>query len=155
MIEQALTGHRNYWIWSLALLAMVAGAFYASALQSADGFVHTGMGNNAIWGLYHAQLPFLASIAAASLAVLVPRNASEIFIPCPPCPSGSFSRRNRFGYEPAFHCRRSWHATPFFDAAPEPLARRSGLPGRCRCCFFSLPSPLLLAGRRLGQCRKG
>ncbi|MDP8306163.1 MAG: NrfD/PsrC family molybdoenzyme membrane anchor subunit [Candidatus Chlorobium antarcticum] len=72
MIEQALTGHRNYWIWSLALLAMVAGAFYASALQSADGFVHTGMGNNAIWGLYHAQLPFLASIAAASLAVLVP-----------------------------------------------------------------------------------
>jgi len=72
MIEQALKGHRSYLIWSFALLALAAGAAYASALQSADGFVHTGMGNNAIWGLYHAQLPFLASIAAASLAMLVP-----------------------------------------------------------------------------------
>jgi len=72
MIEQAFKGRRNYRIWSLALLVVAAGGVYASALQSADGFVHTGMGNNAIWGLYHAQLPFLASIAAASLAILVP-----------------------------------------------------------------------------------
>jgi len=83
------------------------------------------------------------------------RNASEIFIPCPPCPSGSFSRRNRFGYEPAFHCRRSWHATPFFDAAPEPLARRSGLLAGAAAASFPCPHPCCWLGAGWGSAERG
>jgi len=48
------------------------------------------MGNNAIWGLYHAQLPFLASIAAASLAMLVPGTLQKHSFLAPLAPLAAF-----------------------------------------------------------------
>ncbi|TCD48240.1 NrfD/PsrC family molybdoenzyme membrane anchor subunit [Chlorobium sp. N1] len=72
MFEKALKGNRAYWIW-VAVLVLLAGAgVHGYRVQGAEGLASTGMGVGAVWGIYNAQLPFLAGLAASALFILVP-----------------------------------------------------------------------------------
>jgi Ni/Fe-hydrogenase subunit HybB-like protein len=72
MFEKALKGNAAYWTW-ITFLAVLAGAgIYGYRIQSDEGLASTGMGVGAVWGIYNAQLPFLAGLAASALFILVP-----------------------------------------------------------------------------------
>lgn len=72
MFEKALKGNRAYWIWIAFLLLLAGAGIHGYRVQGEEGFAATGMGNGAVWGIYNAQLPFLAGLAASALFILVP-----------------------------------------------------------------------------------
>ncbi len=71
MIEQAFKGRRNYRIWTSHFSWWRQGRVRLRPAERGRVRPYRD-GQQCHLGLYHAQLPFLASIAAASLAILVP-----------------------------------------------------------------------------------
>ena len=72
MFEKAIVGGRRYWIWVLALLAVMAAGFLAYLSQLEHGLGITGMSRDVTWGLYIAQFTFLVGIAASAVMVMLP-----------------------------------------------------------------------------------
>jgi Ni/Fe-hydrogenase subunit HybB-like protein len=72
MLEKAVTGGRNYWLW-LAGLAALIGAGFACYLRQLDyGLAVTGLSRDVTWGLYIAQFTFLVGVAASAVMVVLP-----------------------------------------------------------------------------------
>lgn len=72
MIEKALAGNRNYWLWVSFLLALIAVGF-ASYLKQLDyGLGITGMSRDISWGVYIAQFTFLVGVAASAVMLVLP-----------------------------------------------------------------------------------
>ena len=72
MIEKALKGNRNYWIWISFLLLVIASGVSAYSKQRWFGLTVTGMGRDVSWGLYIAQFTFLVGVAASAVMVVLP-----------------------------------------------------------------------------------
>ena len=72
MIEKALKGSRNYWLWIGFLLLGIAAGFSAFSRQMWEGLTVTGMGRDVSWGLYIAQFTFLVGVAASAVMVVIP-----------------------------------------------------------------------------------
>jgi Ni/Fe-hydrogenase subunit HybB-like protein len=72
MFEKALVGGRRYWIWILALFAVIGVGFVAYLRQLGYGLGITGLSRDVTWGLYIAQFTFLAGIAASAVVVVLP-----------------------------------------------------------------------------------
>lgn len=72
MLEKALKGSKAYWIWVLALLAVIAVGFYFYLRQLDFGLGITGMSRDVSWGFYIAQFTFLVGIAAGGVMVAIP-----------------------------------------------------------------------------------
>ncbi len=72
MFEKALTGGRRYWIWLLALAALVVLGFLFYLRQLSEGLAITGMSRDVSWGLYIAQFTFLVGVAASAVMVVLP-----------------------------------------------------------------------------------
>ncbi len=72
MIEKALQGSKNYWLWIAALLAviMIGGFFYLR--QFFAGLTITGLSRDVSWGFYIAQFTFLVGVAASAVMVVLP-----------------------------------------------------------------------------------
>jgi len=70
MIEKALKGNRNYWIWIVFLVTFVASGLFAYYQQRWFGLTVTGMGRDACFGIYTAQLTFLLGVAASAVLVV-------------------------------------------------------------------------------------
>jgi Ni/Fe-hydrogenase subunit HybB-like protein len=72
MLEKAVKGGRNYWLW-LAALAVLIGAGFACYLHQLDyGLAVTGLSRDVTWGLYIAQFTFLVGVAASAVMVVLP-----------------------------------------------------------------------------------
>ena len=72
MIENALKGNRNYWIWISFLVLVIASGLSAYSQQRWFGLTVTGMGRDVSWGLYIAQFTFLVGVAASAVMVVLP-----------------------------------------------------------------------------------
>ncbi len=72
MFEKALTGSRRYWIWLLALVAVIGLGFLFYLRQLSQGLGITGMSRDVTWGLYIAQFTFLVGVAASAVMVVLP-----------------------------------------------------------------------------------
>jgi len=72
MFEKAIVGGRRYWLWILALLALMATGLWAYLWQLDDGLGITGLSRDVAWGLYIAQFTFLVGVAASAVMVVLP-----------------------------------------------------------------------------------
>ncbi|MCX7909798.1 MAG: polysulfide reductase NrfD [Ignavibacteria bacterium] len=72
MLENAFTGTRNYWLWVVFLLVVLAFGFYFYLQQFAEGLTITGLSRDVTWGFYIAQFTFLVGVAASAVMVVLP-----------------------------------------------------------------------------------
>lgn len=72
MLEKALTGSRNYWLWLAGLAAVIAVAFMGYLQQWDFGLAITGMSRDVTWGFYIAQFTFLVGVAAGGVMLVLP-----------------------------------------------------------------------------------
>jgi len=72
MFEKAVVGSRRYWMWVVALVAIIGAAFLAYVRQFEVGLAITGLSRDVTWGLYIAQFTFLVGVAASAVMVVLP-----------------------------------------------------------------------------------
>ena len=72
MFEKAITGGRRYWLWILALMALLGLGLLAWLHQYQQGLGVTGLNRDISWGLYIAQFTFLVGVAASAVMVVLP-----------------------------------------------------------------------------------
>ncbi len=72
MLEKALSGSRNYWLWLAGLMAVIAVAFMGYLQQWEFGLGITGMSRDVSWGFYIAQFTFLVGVAAGGVMLVLP-----------------------------------------------------------------------------------
>ena len=72
MIEKALKGNSNYWMWLAFLSAFIAVGAICYLRQYLFGMGLTGMGRDLSWGLYISQFTFLVGVAAGGLMLVLP-----------------------------------------------------------------------------------
>lgn len=72
MLELALKGSRNYWIW-MGILAAIVGigtVFYID--QLINGLMVTGQSRDVSWGFYTAQMTYFVGVAAGGVMLVLP-----------------------------------------------------------------------------------
>ncbi len=72
MIEKALKGNSNYWMWLAFLTAFIFVGAICYLRQFIFGMYLTGMGRDLSWGLYISQFTFLVGVAAGGLMLVLP-----------------------------------------------------------------------------------
>jgi molybdopterin-containing oxidoreductase family membrane subunit len=72
MLEKALTGNKNYWIWISFLLAISGAGFITYLFQLKYGLGITGLSRDVSWGFYIAQFTFLVGVAASAVMLVIP-----------------------------------------------------------------------------------
>lgn len=72
MLENAFTGSRNYWLWVISLLILLALGFVFYLQQFNQGLTITGLSRDVTWGFYIAQFTFLVGVAASAVMVVLP-----------------------------------------------------------------------------------
>ena len=72
MLEIAIKGSKNYWLW-IGFLLLVMGAGFAVYIdQFMNGLMITGMSRDVSWGFYIANFTFLVGVAAGGVMVVIP-----------------------------------------------------------------------------------
>ncbi len=72
MLETALKGSKNYWLWVAGLLGVIGIAFCFYMWQFSFGLGITGMSRDVSWGFYIAQFTFLVGVAAGGVMIVLP-----------------------------------------------------------------------------------
>ena len=72
MLEFAIKGNRNYWIWVMALLGAISVGFALYMKQVQFGLGITGMSRDVSWGFYIANFTYLVGVAAGGVMVVLP-----------------------------------------------------------------------------------
>lgn len=72
MLEKALHGSRQYWIWIGTLTVLILVGFFAYLRQLDQGLTVTGLSRDIPWGFYIAQFTFLVGVAASAVMVVLP-----------------------------------------------------------------------------------
>ncbi len=72
MLEIALKGSKNYWIWIVCLLAVMGAGALVYLDQFINGLMITGMSRDVSWGFYIANFTFLVGVAAGGVMVVIP-----------------------------------------------------------------------------------
>jgi len=72
MLEKALTGNRNYWLWVGFLLVIMGTGGACWLWQYNVGLTITGLSRDVVWGFYIAQFTFLVGVAASAVMVVLP-----------------------------------------------------------------------------------
>jgi Ni/Fe-hydrogenase subunit HybB-like protein len=72
MLEKAISGSKNYWIWLCTLVVIITAGFITWLYQYDQGLMVTGMNRDVSWGFYIAQLTFLVGVAASAVMLVIP-----------------------------------------------------------------------------------
>ena len=72
MLEIAIKGSKNYWLWIGLLLAVIGVGSVAYIDQFMNGLMTTGMSRDVSWGFYIANFTFLVGVAAGGVMVVIP-----------------------------------------------------------------------------------
>ena len=72
MLEIAIKGSKNYWLWIVFLLAVIGVGTIAYIDQFMNGLMTTGMSRDVSWGFYIANFTFLVGVAAGGVMVVIP-----------------------------------------------------------------------------------
>ncbi len=72
MLEIAIKGSKNYWLWICGLLAVMAAGGFCYMDQWNNGLMISGMSRDVTWGFYIANFTFLVGVAAGGVMVVIP-----------------------------------------------------------------------------------
>ena len=72
MLEIAIKGSKNYWLWIVFLLAVMGAGAVVYIDQFTNGLMITGMSRDVSWGFYIANFTFLVGVAAGGVMVVIP-----------------------------------------------------------------------------------
>ncbi len=72
MLEIAIKGSKNYWLWIGFLLLVIGAGAYTYLDQYMNGLMITGMSRDVSWGFYIANFTFLVGVAAGGVMVVIP-----------------------------------------------------------------------------------
>jgi molybdopterin-containing oxidoreductase family membrane subunit len=72
MLEIAIKGSKNYWLWIVFLLLVMGAGFAVYIDQFMNGLMITGMSRDVSWGFYIANFTFLVGVAAGGVMVVIP-----------------------------------------------------------------------------------
>jgi len=72
MLDKALKGNKQYYLWLGFLLVLIGIGVGLFRYQMAKGLGITGMSRDVSWGLYIAQFTFLVGVAASAVMVVLP-----------------------------------------------------------------------------------
>ncbi len=72
MLEIAIKGSKNYWLWIVLLLTVIGVGAVAYADQFMNGLMTTGLNRDVSWGFYIANFTFLVGVAAGGVMVVIP-----------------------------------------------------------------------------------
>lgn len=72
MLEIAIKGSRNYWLWIGFLLLVIGAGTIVYIDQFMNGLMITGMSRDVSWGFYIANFTFLVGVAAGGVMVVIP-----------------------------------------------------------------------------------
>ncbi len=72
MIEKALTGSKQYWMWIGFLMVLIGFGVYNYLNQLEHGLALTGMSRDISWGFYITQLTFFVGVAASAVMLVLP-----------------------------------------------------------------------------------
>ncbi|WP_457553027.1 sulfate reduction electron transfer complex DsrMKJOP subunit DsrP [Desulfobacula sp.] len=72
MLEIAIKGSKNYWLWIVFLLAVMGAGGFFYIDQFTNGLMITGMSRDVSWGFYIANFTFLVGVAAGGVMVVIP-----------------------------------------------------------------------------------
>ena len=72
MLDKALSGSKNYWIWLGCLGVVMIAGFITWIYQYQNGLMITGMSRDVSWGFYIAQLTFFVGVAASAVMLVTP-----------------------------------------------------------------------------------
>ena len=72
MLEIAIKGSKNYWIWIVFLLAVIGAGAIVYIDQFRNGLMITGMSRDVSWGFYIANFTYLVGVAAGGVMVVIP-----------------------------------------------------------------------------------
>jgi Ni/Fe-hydrogenase subunit HybB-like protein len=72
MLEKALVGSKNYYLWILSLLVVIGIGFMTYLHQLDFGLGITGLSRDVSWGFYVAQFTYLVGVAASAVMVVLP-----------------------------------------------------------------------------------
>ncbi len=72
MLEIAIKGSKNYWLWICFLLAIIVAGKIVYIDQFMNGLMITGMSRDVSWGFYIANFTFLVGVAAGGVMVVIP-----------------------------------------------------------------------------------
>lgn len=66
------TGSKEYYLWCLFLLCIIAVGFLCYLPQLQTGLITTNMKDQVVWGLYISNFTYLVGVAAAAVLLVVP-----------------------------------------------------------------------------------
>lgn len=72
MLELALNGNKNYWIWIAGLIAIIAVSIIFYVDQLRYGLMVTGQSRDVSWGFYTAQMTYFVGVAAGGVMLVLP-----------------------------------------------------------------------------------
>ena len=72
MLEIAIKGSKNYWLWIVFLLAVIGAGAVVYIDQFMNGLMITGMSRDVSWGFYIANFTYLVGVAAGGVMVVIP-----------------------------------------------------------------------------------
>ena len=72
MLEIAIKGSKNYWLWIVLLLAVMGAGAVVYIDQFMNGLMITGMSRDVSWGFYIANFTYLVGVAAGGVMVVIP-----------------------------------------------------------------------------------
>ena len=72
MLEKVFYGTKTYWLWMVALFALILLGTFFYLQQFSYGLGITGMSRDVTWGFYIAQFTFLVGVAASAVMVVLP-----------------------------------------------------------------------------------
>ena len=72
MLEIAIKGSKNYWLWIVFLLLVIGAGVAVYIDQFMNGLMITGMSRDVSWGFYIANFTFLVGVAAGGVMVVIP-----------------------------------------------------------------------------------
>jgi len=72
MIEKVLKGTPTFYIWLLALGAVISLGACAYIIQLVQGLTVTGLSRDVSWGFYIAQFTYLVGVAASAVMLVLP-----------------------------------------------------------------------------------
>ena len=72
MLEIAIKGSKNYWLWIVFLLAVIGAGAVVYIDQFMNGLMITNMSRDVSFGFYIANFTFLVGVAAGGVMVVIP-----------------------------------------------------------------------------------